>query len=515
MHKFEGENIVLQYADTREIMVEGGGFYRQTAGELHRFLVCANSDMYVSVRTDEGEERPVAAGEIVYVPAGLPVAVRTAPSSADAVVVAVMFRIMAADGSGALTEPNEPRCFRMPQMKNWIAEFVMFEENEALYDYFRIQSRLYALAAACLASDLPETPETPRPQAAVERARQRMLESCDSQFDMDQLARSVGLGPSQFYRLFRKYTGLSPHKFLMTTRLDASLRLLADPGTSVSEAAHSVGYSDEYYFSRMFKREMGLTPTEFASRAQTPVAILSPIFAGDFSVLGITPCVIMKRGWESDNANLDAYLEEIALAKPKVMVVGPIEEELVRRLKEIAPVKSVNWYRMSWKQRLEEFGELLGLQSVARRWLAEFERKTDNARMYVRQIFAGTPFLIIGAREGNFRVYGTKIRKFKDLMYKELTFEAPQAVEDIGFFDAKALAEAARLDCDNVLILIEFPASEAFVRELEEEWMRLKQGAGHPRCFFIRLDEPFVYNAAMHKLLVDQTVLHLLAVSEG
>lgn len=323
---------------------------------------------------------------------------------------------------------------------------------------------------------------------------------------MEELARSSGSASSRFYRTFRKHTGLSPLKFLITTRLNASLKLLADPAVSVAEAAHSIGYSDEYYFSRLFKKQMGITPTEYAARARISIASLCPIFPGDLAVLGITPRLSLERDWDEEEENRKRCIREIKLAQPQLMLSGPLADPLRAELSGSAPLSIFYWKSYSWKKRLIEFGRLLGLASVAERWLTDFQRKTDNARQLVREHYPDTSFLIIGVRPGNFRLFGTQIRKFTDLIYDELRFKSPPAADQVEFIDSGTLREAASMGCDNVIFLIEFPADEDYLTKLKQDWGMLIGGERVRRCLFIRLDQPFLYNALMHERLVDQLV---------
>ncbi len=268
-------------------------------------------------------------------------------------------------------------------------------------------------------SSQPAPCNEPQITGYVEQTRRRIVANYDSALDMEELARSSGSGASRFYRTFRKHTGLSPLKFLITTRLNASLKLLADPAVSVAEAAHAVGYSDEYYFSRLFKKQMGITPTEYAARARISIACLCPIFPGDLAVLGITPRLSLKRDWDEEEENRERCIREIKFAQPQLMLSGPLAEPLRAELSGIAPVSIFYWKRYSWKKRLIEFGRLLGLASVAERWLADFQRKTDNARQLVRRALSGILFpdhkrssgQFPSIRNRNQKVHGFNIRR--------------------------------------------------------------------------------------------------------
>lgn len=497
---------ILQYIKTEEAVVDSEAKLQLSAGAYHRFGICPGSEIQIEFDI-AGEPRIEAApGELFYLPEGRFCLIASS-STSNVSVHLISFRCCNESGhKTGLIEPYAPCSFRMPQMKNWLIEFIAEESTRKPTDYFKLQSRLYAIASAyCKAASQPACNEA-QIAGYVEQTRRRIVVDYDSALDMEELARSSGAGASRFYSTFRKHTGLSPLKFLITTRLNASLRLLADPFVSVAEAAHSVGYSDEFYFSRLFKKQMGVTPTEYAARARISIACLCPIFPGDLAVLGITPRVSLEREWDEEETNRERRIQEIKLAEPQLMLTGPLAEPLRAELSGIAPVSIVNWKHYSWKKRLIEFGRLLELVSVAERWLSDYDRKIDNARQLVRERYPETPFLIIGVRPDNFRVFGTRIRKFTDLIYDELRFKSPPAAEDVEFIDSGTLTEAASMDCDNVIFLIEFPVDEAFFIQLEREWGRLKGGERIRRCLFIRLEQPFLYNALMHERLVDQLV---------
>jgi YesN/AraC family two-component response regulator len=91
-----------------------------------------------------------------------------------------------------------------------------------------------------------------------------------SEVDLETLARAFGLSPSQMCKLFRKYRDDTPVRYLMTLRMNEAKRLLLQlPGLEVKEVGQLVGYPDQFYFSRTFKRATGMSPTEFRASEAT------------------------------------------------------------------------------------------------------------------------------------------------------------------------------------------------------------------------------------------------------
>lgn len=89
----------------------------------------------------------------------------------------------------------------------------------------------------------------------------------DGEITLDQVAPLCRLSPSQFCRAFRQAYGMSFGQYLMRYRIDRACERLASPGAVVKNVAYSVGFADHSYFSRAFKRQVGVSPSEFHARA--------------------------------------------------------------------------------------------------------------------------------------------------------------------------------------------------------------------------------------------------------
>jgi AraC-like DNA-binding protein len=77
------------------------------------------------------------------------------------------------------------------------------------------------------------------------------------------LARAAGLSTSHFARVFRRWTGLPPHEYVLRRRVEAARALLGNVNLSIKEVAACTGFDDPYYFSKVFRRIDGLPPTQF------------------------------------------------------------------------------------------------------------------------------------------------------------------------------------------------------------------------------------------------------------
>lgn len=81
---------------------------------------------------------------------------------------------------------------------------------------------------------------------------------------IDSIAKSFGFSRNYLYTLFKNDYGISPQTHLLNLRIEkAKELLLAKQPLSINEIAISVGYQDALYFSRVFHKKVGVSPTEF------------------------------------------------------------------------------------------------------------------------------------------------------------------------------------------------------------------------------------------------------------
>lgn len=100
---------------------------------------------------------------------------------------------------------------------------------------------------------------------AIERTIDYMVTHYKQRLTLDTLAHIAGLSSSHYSRLFKKYTGYSPIDYVTHLRMDRAKELLMLSDYKLRAVARSVGYQDEFYFSRIFKKVVGMSPSHFAN----------------------------------------------------------------------------------------------------------------------------------------------------------------------------------------------------------------------------------------------------------
>ena len=85
---------------------------------------------------------------------------------------------------------------------------------------------------------------------------------------IDDVAKSVGVSRSHLYRVFMLNVGKSPIDYLTEYRINEACKLLRAGNLSIAEVAVSVGFFDQFYFSRVFKRAKGVPPSKYFAAQQ-------------------------------------------------------------------------------------------------------------------------------------------------------------------------------------------------------------------------------------------------------
>ena len=90
-------------------------------------------------------------------------------------------------------------------------------------------------------------------------------------YSLERLATSFGCKPAYLLRLYRKVSGSTPTQDLIRLRIERAKRLLVGhPHLEIKQVAAAVGYEDALYFSRLFKKETGRSPSEFRDSLSRP-----------------------------------------------------------------------------------------------------------------------------------------------------------------------------------------------------------------------------------------------------
>ncbi len=100
--------------------------------------------------------------------------------------------------------------------------------------------------------------------------RQKIYNAPQEKWTVDRMANNMMLSRAYFQRLYKKHFGVSAMADVITARMALAKQLLVGERRSIAEIATACGYDSEIYFMQQFKKETGMTPTQYRKRQMKP-----------------------------------------------------------------------------------------------------------------------------------------------------------------------------------------------------------------------------------------------------
>lgn len=123
-----------------------------------------------------------------------------------------------------------------------------------------IGNLLLELASASTSAETAE-------EDGIKKVTTYLTENFSTKITLDEMAEMAGLSPYHFNRKYKKETGVTPHQFLLSTRISAAKYSLSNSNMTISEIALNCGFIDESAFCYCFKKREGITPNEYRKNA--------------------------------------------------------------------------------------------------------------------------------------------------------------------------------------------------------------------------------------------------------
>ncbi|MFA5814534.1 MAG: AraC family transcriptional regulator [Bacteroidales bacterium] len=106
-----------------------------------------------------------------------------------------------------------------------------------------------------------------RIEKIIQKACFLIRENVEKEIDFKQYAENNNIAYSYFRRMFKIYTGLPPAKYQLDLKIIRSKELLLSTDKIIKEICYEVGFESIYYFSRLFKNKIGISPSRFRTAA--------------------------------------------------------------------------------------------------------------------------------------------------------------------------------------------------------------------------------------------------------
>ncbi|MDF1508814.1 AraC family transcriptional regulator [Robertmurraya sp. DFI.2.37] len=309
-------------------------------------------------------------------------------------------------------------------------------------------------------------------QTLVERLQETVVfmeEHFNEVITREQLATIAGLHPDYYTRAFKKQFACSPMRYLTNIRIRyAKSRLLRgiEPAKMI---AYDLGFSDEFYFSRRFKSQVGLAPSLYVKRIRNTekIASLNHLTTGHLLALGITPYAAVLNCAFQVKRHLDQVvpigqfnpeMDKLNDAKPEIIVTrGNRDEKLsprLRQLNQIAPTLKLD-FAQEWRHHFQEIARAVNKQHEANNWLDRYEDKALQLRSVLRNKVGSERILLLGINAaGELYIYGQ--RNLGSVLYHDLGLQMPEGVEKISHYQQVSLQQLVTTYAAERIVLVSF-----------------------------------------------------------
>lgn len=367
--------------------------------------------------------------------------------------------------------------------------------------------------------------------SALEAAKQYIEEHYTESLLIEQLAQLAKLSPNYFVDLFKKKYGKSTMEYVSELRLQEAKRLMAQPDVKLRDIAHRVGYADEFYFSRKFKKEIGVTPTVYMNGRRRRLVAYQTGVIGYMIALNIMPYAApLHPKWteyyyrdyrDEIPIHLSAYRYNMDwklninqlqhLSADTIIAVDDLEDSEHRLLEKMATNLYLIQKTMNWREQLQFFAKELGETWQAEKWLKAYEHKLEEAKKRLHQVIYQDTF--VGLRMVNNQLCLYCNNGMASVLYEDLGL-APAYQCDTPIYDKQiTLEEIERMNPDHILMLVRQD------RDTLENWIQLQNDpkwqaitAVHRKRVHIISSDPWREYSAHAQLRMLEQITRLLEV---
>lgn len=342
-----------------------------------------------------------------------------------------------------------------------------------------------------------------------------------------QLAGMANICPKYFVDLFKKTFGQTTIDYLTHVRMNHAKRYLAESDDRLRDIAQRVGYKDEFYFSRIFKKKVGISPSEYARNSRQLIAACSSSIIGQLVALNVIPAAapldakwtpFYYNAYNSEiksrlkltnpypDSRFEENIEQLFRAKPDAIIgMDHLGQEEIAKLEPIAPTLIVPSHA-GWRKQLETIATFLNKEEQAQSWIEQYERKVVHARSRMQQVVGNE-------RVAALRIYGQSLYIYGNRGLEEVLYQDLQLQEACGLNTMRnqqiTLDDLLQINPDRILIAVcpEATSRRYWLALLHSAKWHTLRAVAQGSVYMISSDPWFEYSALAVTRMLDEALL--------
>lgn len=342
-----------------------------------------------------------------------------------------------------------------------------------------------------------------------------------------QLAGMANICPKYFVDLFKKTFGQTTIDYLTHVRMNHAKRYLAESDDRLRDIAQRVGYKDEFYFSRIFKKKVGISPSEYARNSRQLIAACSSSIIGQLVALNVIPAAapldakwtpFYYNAYNSEiksrlkltnpypDSRFEENIEQLFRAKPDAIIgMDHLGQEEIAKLEPIAPTLIVPSHA-GWRKQLETIATFLNKEEQAHSWIEQYERKVVHAGSRMQQVVGNE-------RVAALRIYGQSLYIYGNRGLEEVLYQDLQLQEACGLDTMRnqqiTLDDLLQINPDRILIAVcpEATSRRYWLALLHSAKWHTLRAVARGSVYMISSDPWFEYSALAVTRMLDEALL--------
>ena len=367
-------------------------------------------------------------------------------------------------------------------------------------------------------------------QMLIQRTKEYIDEHSNENLTVELLAAMAGLSPKYYVDLFKRRYGMSTTDYISGLRINRAKQFMASTDLRLRDIAHQVGYQDEFYFSRKFKKIVGVSPSVYMNSRRRKIAAYHIGVTGHLLALNMTPyaaplhpkwTAYYYRMYGKDiPVHLSAYRLDVEW-ESKIQALQEHQPDLIisydhlrpeerKRLEEIAPVQYIAASENSWRLQLQTLAGQIGGEQDAEAWLASYDLKVQQAKVLVKQELGTDTAVVVRLLKQQFTRYSSP--SMAEVFYGDLgvrpAYSSPQGAV---YNEPISLEQLSAMKVDCIFLMVCQESETLSVWEDVQKtslWQNIK-AVQNNRLYIITAD-PWLENSPVSNERMVNDMMNLL-----
>ncbi|MDQ0178379.1 AraC family transcriptional regulator [Bacillus chungangensis] len=315
-------------------------------------------------------------------------------------------------------------------------------------------------------------------QPGIQHVIHRLHQQFHHTMKIEELAKDAGMSVSTFYKAFRAETGYAPLQYITYLRIEKAKELLSCTDDQVRQIANKVGYNDERYFSRLFKKWTGQSPYMYRNVHLADVLTDANPLYHSLQLLNVPQTQLEKSKKKKGRMEIQSKHRDFSM-----------HYEL--------PMKK------DWREQFKKVADIVGEKNTAYSLIKTYDDRVKKVKYALQAVLKEETVAILRLFHHGYRLFGYQRKKCSDCLYRELGVAVPPSLLNHHFIDFDYGETCDFRDIDHLLIKADGNNPSHLEKWLHEVGCPSFAAIRNGKYYFLSKTVTFDYSFQTHLELLD------------